>query len=142
MYFSPHQVKETIRHTADILMSRDIIMMSPDLRDAIICIDTCWKKSFCWLEICIICHNALKSFKWSNPLSSQSCQTLICIQVFIAFPIILRRILSLYFILNVPFLYFKIQVALFVGSSFSLFIMLLELMPIWHTLSRSLFLFI
>ena len=37
-------------------------------------------------------------------------------------------------------LYFDIQVALLVGSSFPLFIMLLELMPRWYTLSRPLFL--
>ena len=46
------------------------------------------------------------------------------------------------FVLNDPFLYFNIQVVLFVSTSFQSFTMLLEFMPRWHTLSRSLFLFI
>ena len=48
---------------------------------------------------------------------------------FYNFPaVILRRIFPRNFIPNDPFLYFNIQVALLVGSSFPLFIMLLELM--------------
>ena len=43
------------------------------------------------------------------------------------------------FIYNYPFLYYNIQVALLVSSSFPLFIMLLELMFRWLTLWRSLF---
>ena len=63
------------------------------------------------------------------------------LQVFIPFPITLRKILYLNYISNDPFFYFNINDALFVGSSFLLYIMLLELMPRWHTLSRSLFLY-
>ena len=64
-------------------------------------------------------------------LSSQSCLTLICLQVSIAFPIILRRISFLTYTSNDPFT----QVALLVSSSIPLFIMLLQLMSRRHNLS-------
>ena len=59
-----------------------------------------------------------KSFKWLNPRSSQSCLTLISLQVFIAFQIILRKILSRKFVFNDPYLYFNIQVNNLVDTSF------------------------
>ena len=74
-----------------------------------------------------------KSFKWLNPLSSQSCPTLICLQVFIAF-LTLRKISSWNYVLNDPFLCFIIVVALLVGPSFPSLIMLLEFMLRRHIL--------
>ena len=89
-----------------------INMMSSDLRDAMLC--TCFFRTY-WKKIIVLNGKMYhlssiikikKSFKWLNPLSHQSCLTLICLQVFIAFPVILRKILSRNFISNDPFSYF------------------------------------
>ena len=119
-------------------------MMSPDLRNAVLCTDTFWKKIFLLIGKMHRLSSIIKvnkSFKWLNPLWSQSCLALICLQVFKTFPIILRRILSWKFVFSDPFLYSNIWVAFLDGTSFPLFIMRLELMPRWHTLYRSLFIF-
>ena len=54
------------------------------------------------------------------------------VELVIAFLIILRRILSRNCISNDHFLYFNIQVALLVGSSFPFLARLLELIPRWN----------
>ena len=81
-------------------------MMSPDLRDAMICTDTYWKRISLLIRKMLHLSSMIKnkSFKLLNLISFQ---TLICnqVQVFIHFPIILRRILFLNNIFNDPFLY-------------------------------------
>ena len=65
----------------------------------------------CWNKIILLIgkinhlsskfNNIIKEvFKWLNPLSAQIALTLICLDVFIAFPIILRKILSRNFVFN------------------------------------------
>ena len=76
------------------------------------CTDTCWEKIIRTIGKMHHLSSIIKIkkfFKWSNLLSSQSCLTLICLQVFIASPI-LRRTLSLTYISNDPFLYFNVHV--------------------------------
>ena len=107
-----------------------------------LCTDKCWKKSFYidWKNASFVFNNNKKRSPsndriWSHLKAPNS-------NCFIPFAIILNRILSRNYISNDPFLYFNIHVALYVDFSFPLFIMLLELMPRRHTLSRSLFFFL
>ena len=101
------------------------------------------KKSFYWLE------NA--SFVFNNK-DKEHLQMVVFTLIsklqkidlssgFYTLPDISRRILFLNYISNELFLHVNTHVAILVGSSFPLFIMLLEIMPRWNTLSRSLYLF-